>query len=100
MPLFPTLLNITRKGFKMAYNDVAMVRERMKNELLMGETPRINRQTAGSPKIPGYGDVFAPINKALRKKEAEDRAKEREKAAKKAAEAIPLPTASEVDWEY
>ena len=84
----------------MAYKDVAMVRERMKNQLLMGETPRINRQTADSQRIPGYGDVFAPINKALRKKEAEDRAKEREKAAKKAAEAKSSPTASEVGGEY
>ena len=76
-----------------------MTREEMA-KALTGEMRPLKRQTAGSPRIPGYGDVFAPINKALRKKEAEDRAKEREKAAKKAAEAIPLPTASEVDWEY
>jgi hypothetical protein len=57
----------------MAYNDVAMTREEMA-KALTGEMRPLKRQTAGSPRIPGYGDVFAPINKALWKKEAEDRA--------------------------
>ena len=76
----------------MAYTDVNFTRgatlsentrELMKKELLMGGTPKLKKRTAGSQKIPGYGDVFGPINKAFRKKEAEDRAREaREQAAR------------------
>ena len=63
----------------MAYTDVEYTRERMKDALLMGETPKLTKRTAGSQKIPGYGDVFGPINKAL----AEARAREaREQAAR------------------
>jgi hypothetical protein len=66
----------------MAYTDVEYTRKRMKDALLMGETPKLKKRTAGSQKIPGYGDVFGPINKAFRKKRAEDRAREaREQAA-------------------
>jgi|TARA_R110000744_G_scaffold39341_1_gene89630 hypothetical protein len=54
----------------MAYKDVAMTREEMV-KTLTGERRPLKPQAAGSPRIPGYGDVFAPINKALRKKEAE-----------------------------
>jgi hypothetical protein len=54
----------------MAYKDVAMTRKEMA-KTLTGETRKMKRQAAGSQEIPGYGDVFAPINKALRKKEAE-----------------------------
>jgi len=46
---------------------------------LTGETRKMKPQTPGSPKISGHGDVFGPINKAFRKKEAEDRAMEERK---------------------
>jgi hypothetical protein len=62
----------------MAYKDVPTTRKEMVNTLT-GETQKIKRQTAGSQQIPGYGDVFAPINKVLRKKEAEERAIEERK---------------------
>lgn len=62
----------------MAYKDVAMTRKEMA-KTLTGETRPLKRQTAGSPKIPGYGDVWSPINKAFRKKEAEERAMEERK---------------------
>jgi hypothetical protein len=45
---------------------------------LTGPKSKLTKHTAGSQKIPGYGDVFSPINKAL----AEERAREaREQAA-------------------
>ena len=50
---------------------------------LTGPTPKLPKRGAGSQKIPGYGDVFGPINKAL----AEERAREaREQAARDARE--------------
>ena len=62
----------------MAYKDVAMTRKEMA-KTLTGETRKMKRQAAGSQEIPGYGDVFGPINKAFRKKEAEERAMEERK---------------------
>jgi hypothetical protein len=48
---------------------------------LTGPKSKLTKHTAGSQKIPGYGDVFGPINKAL----AEERAREaREQAARDA----------------
>ena len=50
-------------------------REKMKppafkemRQALMGQTQKLPKRTAGSQKIPGYGDVFAPVNEAFRKK--------------------------------
>ena len=37
---------------------------------LTGPTPKLKKRTAGSQKIPGYGDVFGPINKAYAKERA------------------------------
>jgi hypothetical protein len=62
----------------MAYKDVAMTRKEMA-KTLTGEKRKIKQQTPGSPEISGHGDVFAPINKAFRKKEAEERAMEERK---------------------
>jgi len=55
----------------MAYTNVEYTRKQMA-DALTGATPKLKRYTAGSQRIPGYGDVFAPINKALRKKAEED----------------------------
>ena len=46
---------------------------------LMGPSQNLTKRPAGSPKISGHGDVFGPINKAFRKKEAEERAMEERK---------------------
>ena len=39
---------------------------------LMGQTQKLPKRTAGSQKIPGHGDVFAPVNEAFRKKYARE----------------------------
>jgi hypothetical protein len=77
----------------MAYTDVEYTRERMKDALLTGPTQKLKKRTAGSQKIPGYGDVFGPINKAFRKKEAEDRAREAREAREQAAREVEFENA-------
>ena len=62
----------------MAYKDVAMTRKEMA-KTLTGETRKMKRQAAGSQEIPGYGDVFAPINKALAQEREQRRAMEKRK---------------------
>ena len=64
----------------MAYTNVEYTRKQMADALMTGATPKLKRYTAGSQRIPGYGDVFAPINEALRKKAEEDIAEIAEKA--------------------
>ena len=39
---------------------------------LMGQTQKLPKRTAGSQKIPGHGDVFAPVDEAFRKKYARE----------------------------
>jgi hypothetical protein len=69
----------------MAYTDVAMTREETRKQMaeaLMGEEPKVGTRRAKSPGKFTHGDVWGPLNKAFRKKEAEDRRIEARKQEK------------------
>ena len=66
----------------MAYKDVAMTRRQMA-KVLTGGNQKVGTRRAKASGIPyTHGDVWGPLNKAFRKKEAEDRRIEARKQEK------------------
>lgn len=76
------------------FRDVDMMRQTREEmaEVLTGATPKMRRRAARSPKIPGYGDVWRPLDEAVR-------AAAREKAAREAREQAARDKSFEnADW--
>ena len=57
----------------MAYTDVAMTHRQKMAKVLTGGNQKVGTRRAKSPGKFTHGDVWGPLNKAFRKKEAEDR---------------------------
>ena len=69
----------------MAYSDVNFVRERMAEALTVPASSSKGRKLATSPKISGFGDVWGPVDDALRARARKKYVRENEERRDRAA---------------